>query len=327
MTGRVADDLKGHSRYSLPLTQSCSAAPGMFQNFGRRGTGRAVHGALVAAREARCCVVRRGNLGARGKHRARARPLHSRGVRASAAGGRGEESNRVDAMGALQLMNEMAQKDGVAPPAYTLIEHSGPSHAPLFRYAVNFQGRVAEGLGQLPKKRLAQEAAASVWLYGPGGAATENTVIENEGKKRKNEKRSVALSESGTLCMIDLDNMPQTLEALEEYMVERGDHGVCEVRGYSSKAYNPGRPLPNFVDHRRAHSMDRDAADILMVFEAGVMAKDIGSPGSRVKSVVLVSKDHFAGRLQEILQASGVNTHHVCNYLDLKSVLQMASRE
>ena len=68
----------------------------------------------------------------------------------------------------------------------------------------------------------------------------------------------------------------------------------------------------------------RDAADILLVFEAGLMLTEMVSPRSRYKSVVVVSKDHFATRLKEILCSKKVTAHHVCNYDDLKPTLKNA---
>ena len=61
-----------------------------------------------------------------------------------------------DAKGALQ---EALQKDGGESPTYEIIGQSGPPHAPVFRAAVSWRGKVlAEGEGKT--KKQAEQAAA-----------------------------------------------------------------------------------------------------------------------------------------------------------------------
>ena len=75
------------------------------------------------------------------------------------------------------------------------------------------------------------------------------------------------LKPRGVLVLIDLDNLPRAVRTLDDYMAENEDHPVCEVIAYASMGFNPGEELPEYVQLRRASSLDRDAADILMVFE------------------------------------------------------------
>jgi len=61
------------------------------------------------------------------------------------------------------LLQEWAQGQGLPLPAYKVIEHSGPAHAPKFIVEVlvkDFPPAVAEG----NSKRAAQKAAAELWL-------------------------------------------------------------------------------------------------------------------------------------------------------------------
>ena len=61
-----------------------------------------------------------------------------------------------DAKGALQ---EVLQKDGGESPTYEIVGQSGPAHAPMFRAAVSWRGKVlAEGEGKT--KKQAEQAAA-----------------------------------------------------------------------------------------------------------------------------------------------------------------------
>ena len=61
-----------------------------------------------------------------------------------------------DSKGALQ---EVLQKDGGESPTYEIIWQSGPPHAPVFRAAVSWRGKVlAEGEGKT--KKQAEQAAA-----------------------------------------------------------------------------------------------------------------------------------------------------------------------
>jgi ribonuclease-3 len=61
-----------------------------------------------------------------------------------------------DSKGALQ---EVLQKDGGESPTYEIVGQSGPPHAPVFRAAVSWRGKVlAEGEGKT--KKQAEQAAA-----------------------------------------------------------------------------------------------------------------------------------------------------------------------
>ena len=61
-----------------------------------------------------------------------------------------------DSKGALQ---EVLQKDGGESPTYEIVGQSGPAHAPMFRAAVSWRGKVlAEGEGKT--KKQAEQAAA-----------------------------------------------------------------------------------------------------------------------------------------------------------------------
>jgi ribonuclease-3 len=70
----------------------------------------------------------------------------------------------ADAKSALQ---EWAQAQGLALPAYVEIERSGPDHAPRFVAEVRIKGvRAARGEGA--SKRAAEQAAASAMLAREG---------------------------------------------------------------------------------------------------------------------------------------------------------------
>ncbi|MBS1168989.1 MAG: rnc [Proteobacteria bacterium] len=58
------------------------------------------------------------------------------------------------------LLQEWAQGRGQGLPNYTIVERSGPDHAPIFRVAVMIDGETA-GEGQGKSKRDAEQAAAA----------------------------------------------------------------------------------------------------------------------------------------------------------------------
>ncbi|MFK8251318.1 ribonuclease III [Ancylobacter terrae] len=60
-------------------------------------------------------------------------------------------------------LQEWAQARGLPPPAYRLVERSGPDHSPEFRIAIDLPGfPVFEGSGR--SKQAAQKAAAAAFL-------------------------------------------------------------------------------------------------------------------------------------------------------------------
>mmetsp|Transcript_31350 Transcript_31350/g.67590 ORF Transcript_31350/g.67590 Transcript_31350/m.67590 type:complete len:99 (+) Transcript_31350:228-524(+) len=83
-------------------------------------------------------------------------------------------------------------------------------------------------------------------------------------------------------------------------------------------------PLPEFVTLRRAVSVDNDAADMLMTFEAGEIFAEASSRG-KYTGVMVLSKDKFAARLVEILHSRGVRAALITTYMDLKESLAKLS--
>ncbi len=67
------------------------------------------------------------------------------------------------------LLQEWAQGRGQGLPSYTIMERSGPDHAPTFRVAVTIDGESA-GEGQGKSKRDAEQAAAAQALANRGQA-------------------------------------------------------------------------------------------------------------------------------------------------------------
>ena len=67
------------------------------------------------------------------------------------------------------LLQEWAQGRGHGLPSYTIIERSGPDHAPTFRVAVTIDGE-SVGEGQGKSKRDAEQAAAAEALTNRGQA-------------------------------------------------------------------------------------------------------------------------------------------------------------
>ncbi|MCB5176846.1 ribonuclease III [Microvirga lenta] len=64
-------------------------------------------------------------------------------------------------------LQEWAQGQGLPPPTYTVVEQTGPDHAPKFRIMVKVKGKeTAFGLGT--SKRIAEQAAARSLLLQEG---------------------------------------------------------------------------------------------------------------------------------------------------------------
>ena len=211
------------------------------------------------------------------------------------------------------VLNELAQKRGAEVPKYEVVlaDLSMP-HAPRFQHSVTACGRKAIGSVQA-SKALAMESAASAWTAEEGFL----TVFEDGG-----HSSDIVLKDRGTLILVDLDNLPNAIGEIDNHLGRADDHRVCEVIGYSSLAYSASKPLPGYVSHRRASSMDRDAADILMAFEVGKMLPRMKrGPERKYEDVLIISKDHFAARLNEILGDEDVASRHVCTLEDVAKVL------
>ncbi|WP_299816246.1 ribonuclease III [uncultured Jannaschia sp.] len=68
-----------------------------------------------------------------------------------------------DARDAKTTLQEWAQGRGLPPPSYTVVDRSGPDHAPVFRVVARLaDGR--EGSGEATSKRAAEQAAAASLL-------------------------------------------------------------------------------------------------------------------------------------------------------------------
>jgi ribonuclease-3 len=64
-------------------------------------------------------------------------------------------------------LQEWAQAQGLPPPTYTIVEQTGPDHAPRFRIMVKVKGQESDfGLGT--SKRVAEQAAARSLLLREG---------------------------------------------------------------------------------------------------------------------------------------------------------------
>jgi len=64
-------------------------------------------------------------------------------------------------------LQEWAQAQGLPPPTYTIVEQTGPDHAPRFRVMVKVKGQESDfGLGT--SKRVAEQAAARSLLLREG---------------------------------------------------------------------------------------------------------------------------------------------------------------
>jgi ribonuclease-3 len=64
-------------------------------------------------------------------------------------------------------LQEWAQGRGLPPPTYTIVEQTGPDHAPKFRVMVKVKGAENE-FGQGTSKRIAEQAAARSLLLREG---------------------------------------------------------------------------------------------------------------------------------------------------------------
>eukprot|EP00213_Chloropicon_mariensis_P003399 CAMPEP_0197477838 /NCGR_PEP_ID=MMETSP1309-20131121/21112_1 /TAXON_ID=464262 /ORGANISM="Genus nov. species nov., Strain RCC998" /LENGTH=233 /DNA_ID=CAMNT_0043018981 /DNA_START=405 /DNA_END=1106 /DNA_ORIENTATION=+ len=226
-------------------------------------------------------------------------------------------------------------KHKLPPPQYE-VSQQGVSHAPSFQSKCLFMNREVIGTIE-PTKALASESAAVIfhnrYIAGGGGGASE---LENgeipqaaaapvpsadNSYKHSLKESVVELKPTGVLILIDLDNLPRAVRTLDDYMAENEDHPVCEVIAYASMGFNPGEELPEYVQLRRASSLDRDAADILMVFETAMKMNDLVMH-HLYKGVLIVSKDHFATRLKEILISYKINAHHEAAYDSIVRALE-----
>ena len=77
----------------------------------------------------------------------------------------GERIARVeqDARDPKTTVQEWAQARGMKPPVYTVVERSGPDHAPVFRIAATLEDGRGAG-GEAASKRAAEQAAAKALL-------------------------------------------------------------------------------------------------------------------------------------------------------------------
>lgn len=72
-------------------------------------------------------------------------------------------SARTAPLDAKTRIQEWAQARGIAPPAYDLVNRSGPDHAPFFHVAAHLDDNI-RGEGKARSKKLAEQAAAEELL-------------------------------------------------------------------------------------------------------------------------------------------------------------------
>lgn len=132
-------------------------------------------------------------------------------------------------------------------------------------------------------------------------------------EKKKATKMGKNATNARTLVLIDLENLINAVREIDAYLKAHEAHKVCEVSGYSSLSWKSqipkkGRKLPECVKHKEIRSNGKEAADVLMMYDAGRL---LAGAAKKYKSVLIVSDDHFAARLQEILSIENVRARQV----------------
>ena len=172
-----------------------------------------------------------------------------------------------------------------------------------------------------PTKNEAAESAATALV----AKLTEQGMFDlreggQGGRAAKDFDPNCWLKNEGALVVIDLDNSPFAIRIIDDFMSMNDDHDVCEGSAYCSKVYHGGE-LPAYANLHRAESMDKDAADILMVFDTALRLVDLVTRRN-LKRVIIVSRDHFAARLKEILLGYRISCTHAGGADDLKAQLE-----
>lgn len=181
-------------------------------------------------------------------------------------------------------LQEFCQKHSLALPKYTIerVPWEG-DHDPRFQSSVTVTwDKTYNGTGDIEKTKKQAEIAAAEFMLG---------VIE--GVKNTNIKRYQRHVKD--VCVyIDLENI---------HIGDFFDHHEFPDRGFYFTGYatanHPSlKNIPSILNLLTVDSDHKDAADTLMIYDIG---KSVGHDSSGI--YVIVTKDHFAAPLVEILNS------------------------
>lgn len=209
-------------------------------------------------------------------------------------------------------LQEYCQKNGWDLPKYET-HCSGQSHDPIFVSQVIVNGQTYMG-NRSNSKKGAEKLAADVAYF---------NLMEEYNKNKINY-----LGPRITI-LLDIENQPKFIENLEEYInlefnnLIRIEIFVSLNSPLKNKKYNEKYCTMHMIPVVRS-----DAADTYLIFRAGMYV------ACRVKSeYIIVSNDHFAETLKEIMRfsdctvSSETNLDNIITYIKYLHNLSITQKE
>ena len=196
-------------------------------------------------------------------------------------------------------LQEYCQKNGIGLPNYQTDRIGGESHKPTFQSSVTIEG-FETCFGELKHTKKEAELSAASYMLG-----CINQYHQNNIKYYTNP------TDTDILVYIDLENIH-----VGDFM----DHHKFGVVGFSvigvATANHPSlKSVSLDIRLLTIESDHKDAADTLMIYEIGKSVEQGGG------TYIIVTKDHFAAPLVEILRSQNIKAYRCKSMEELDKVL------
>lgn len=198
-------------------------------------------------------------------------------------------------------LQEYCQKNGIKLPEYNTCRIGGEAHCPEFESFVEIEG-FDTVFGEIKNsKKQAGLSAASVMLG----------IINQHHNENIKYYTNPTPKPYGVHIYIDLENIHMG-DFMDHHKFGEGMYviGVATTNHPSLRTVSPD------INLLTTESDHKDAADTLMIYDIG---KSVGHDSD---TCIIVTKDHFAAPLVEILQSQHIEAYRCKTMEDLDTVLE-----
>ena len=196
-------------------------------------------------------------------------------------------------MASKNQLQEYFQKKQQPLPKYITTRNGGVDHLPCFVSNLNLFENVFVGDVCTTKKHAEENVAYKALNY-------------------INDNKSVATAYEApnnfdTVLLIDLENVPR----IKGIVFKENVYAIGFMSSNSS-VYDMRKEYETTMDLQIINSVIKDAADVLLTFTAGTFVYE-----TKNVFIVIITKDHFASALVDILKYKGVNAVHATHIDDI----------
>ncbi len=196
-------------------------------------------------------------------------------------------------MSSKNQLQEYFQKQKQPCPKYTTELCGGQAHCPQFKSTVNLFDQTFESDICSTKRDAELNVAEKVLVY-----------LDTEVSSAKQYEKPKYIK---TIVLLDLENVPQAKD------FEFPDHAyVIGFMSGFSPLYSQRDQYALHMHIETINSAIKDAADTLLVFSAARLLYEEKIPKST--PIYIVTRDHFASALVDILQEKGYKAMHIIDY-------------